>query len=521
MSPWTALRTPGKRVLVAARLSRINAEGGRDRIERDDEAAQDWAERQGLTIVAVSKDEGISGGVSPFKRPKLGPWLKEPALVASYDVIVASSIDRLARNYAELIRLKDWAVKAGKQLRIISPALHWPVADDDLTGKLIWHILGEFAEYELTTIKGRYATQRADLIARNALVGKQCWGFEVYGERGSKSLRPAIDTLPYLLGLVERARQGETLLSICRWLDSEGIAPRQTERGKSSAGWSPTSLRQVLRNPALKGRRYDANGRKTLEHEGIMSATDWQSLQSKLDARGNKRNPTGREKAFLTGSILCDLCGGPMYRNSSVTTRKDGTKNLCEYYRCKGTDQEPSKCSNLIPVERAERFVNGLFSTEPVDFGDEGETEGHFSGVELFETVVIPGSDHLEDVADIETDLRTLDYDAPDFAERQQALLRQRAELKARPAEAPQVVRQATGRTIGEVWPGLSSAAKIAFLKAADINVRIRPVKAEERSALVRPAGKVEASFLSRTHAGWLLGDPETITGTLEELESV
>ena len=62
-------------------------------------------------------------------------------------------------------------------------------------------------------------------------------------------------------------------------------------------------------------------------------------------------------------------------------------------------------------------------------------------------------------------------------------------------------------------------AAKIAFLKAADINVRIRPVKAEERSALVRPAGKVEASFLSRTHAGWLLGDPETITGTLEELK--
>ena len=83
------------RVLVAARLSRVTDQG-QSRIERDDEAAEKWATgREGCTIVAVSKDAGVSGGTSPWKRPQLGPWLTDPALIARYDEIVASSIDRL------------------------------------------------------------------------------------------------------------------------------------------------------------------------------------------------------------------------------------------------------------------------------------------------------------------------------------------------------------------------------------------------------------------------------------------
>ena len=61
------------RVLVAARLSRVT-EQGQSRIERDDQAAEKWATgRDGCTIVAVSKDAGVSGAVSPWKRKRLGP----------------------------------------------------------------------------------------------------------------------------------------------------------------------------------------------------------------------------------------------------------------------------------------------------------------------------------------------------------------------------------------------------------------------------------------------------------------
>src|ERR1022692_3417658 len=98
------------RVLVAARLSRGVGEDEKSRIDRDDEEAEKWAaDREGTEIVAVSKDPNVSGSVPPWKRPSLGPWLRDANLVKGYDEIVASAIDRLGRNARDLHDLRRWA----------------------------------------------------------------------------------------------------------------------------------------------------------------------------------------------------------------------------------------------------------------------------------------------------------------------------------------------------------------------------------------------------------------------------
>ncbi|HUJ64664.1 MAG TPA: recombinase family protein, partial [Acidimicrobiales bacterium] len=407
-----------KRVLIAARLSRVSQKG-RTRIERDDEKAQKWAAGEGdRIVVATSEDAGVSGATDPFKRDGLGPYLTDPTKLVTYDEIVASSLDRLSRNAADLFQLRAWAEKTGKQITILSPPLRWPPDSDDYGSRIVWVVLEQLAEIELRTIKKRYADQRRDLLERGSFIGRPPFGFTVVGEKGNKSLVPDPVLVPYLHGMVDRAIRGDTLLSIAKWLDSEGIEPVQ------GGTWHPKSVSQVLRNPALKGRRLDAKGKVQLKYEGIMSAAEWADLQAALNSRPH-RGPVRKETAFLTGSILCDVCGGPMYRMQSKKRRKDGTFYVNPaYYKCRGSDKERSTCHNMIRQDEIEPWVNQWFT------GD-----GPFASTEIVELVVLNGADHSAEIEDLEADIHALDLDDVVYDRKFTALMTERTRLKELPAE--------------------------------------------------------------------------------------
>jgi DNA invertase Pin-like site-specific DNA recombinase len=80
-------------------------------------------DEHGYNTVATAADSGVSGAVSPFKRPRLSPWLTDQKLMAQYDELVASNLDRFGRNARDLATLRDWAVDHGKRLTILSPTV--------------------------------------------------------------------------------------------------------------------------------------------------------------------------------------------------------------------------------------------------------------------------------------------------------------------------------------------------------------------------------------------------------------
>jgi DNA invertase Pin-like site-specific DNA recombinase len=478
------------RILVAARLSRIT-DSGRTRIERDDEAAQrSAASREDATIVAVSEDAGVSGGTSPWKRPSLGKWLTDPNLIASYDEILASSIDRLGRSARDLHDLRAWAEDHGKTIRILSPALVWPPSPDDFSGPIVWDVLARVAEIERQMISKRYKDMRVDLRANEALVGRPPWGYIVVGEKGGKSLALDPDLVPYLQGMIDRARRGDSYLSICRWLDGEGLPPPHGIK------WSPHSVVNALRNPALKGRRIEL-GKVVLRFESLLSSTEWQALQDLLDSRPTRRGPVSGTTALLTGVIECDRCGGPMYRFRSGRNRKDGTRRINWYYRCRGTDTDPSSCGNSVPLADIEEWVNLWFTTD---------VNGAFSNTEIIETTLVPGDDHAAEIAEIEAEMRELDPDADDWIEQAQALRSERARLKALPSEPSQVVERPTGITVGEVWAGLDEQARRSYLLASRIKIRV--LSSAERRAT--PGAETR----------YIRGNPHKLIGSLQEIST-
>lgn len=471
------------RVLVAARLSRTS--GGPSRIERDDEAARAWAQANGRTVVATSEDPGVSGSVSPFKRKGLGPWLTDSFLLTEYDEIVASSVDRLGRNFRDMCTLRDWCEDTGKRITVLEPPLHWPPATDDMLTPIIWDLLARFAEWELQTITKRHGAARAKVRENRAFIGKPPFGFEVVGERYNRTIQPIPELADTIRELIRRALRGDTLLALAHWLDSQGVAPRMA--GKQSQGttisWSPTSVKNVLTSPALKGDHVNKAKQVLHRHQALITPEEWTTLQEAMN-RGHKRSGRKRgenETAFLTGAIVCALCDGPMYMWRSTMPRKDGSRVTTTYYRCKGKDSAPSKCRNMVRADDIEGFIHAAFMDCADEVPELTPWAGMYAKLEVIEQVVVPGSTHEAEIAEVEDRLRMLDYDDPAFSKKQAQLLQERRRLQGLPNKPAEVLERPTGQRLCDVWETLDCAARRRYLLASELKIVCDPITREHR----------------------------------------
>lgn len=437
------------RLLLAARLSQDQA--GQTGLDTQDTDARAWAERNGHTVIATAADK-ISGRTSPKNRPNLGPWLTEPHLITRYDGIIVSKLDRLSRGRDWGIR--EWAEENRKKLIVVSPELSWPPEKGDSTTPIIWDNLVNIASAEWENTSMRYQRMQAHLRGLGSFVGRPPFGYRIAGEAKSKAL--AIDPVQAaaVTEVVAMYLAGRSLRQLCAYLDAQGI---QTRRG---GAWVPKTLSDVLRNPVLSGRRVDGNGRTILRVPPILDVETWRKLQAELDRKATKKGAVRAGSPMLGGVAVCHTCDGPMYKLRTQNVRKDGTKQFNFYYRCWGTETNPSTCKNMFPLDELDAW-----------------TEARMARIKFprYEIVVTPGHGHEDEIYEVERDLRELDLDAPDYDERHAELRAERARLRALPSTADKVERRKIGDSIGQHWETLQTEAdKRAFLLKLDVKVYVR-----------------------------------------------
>jgi site-specific DNA recombinase len=477
-------------VLIAARLSRLVK--GRDQLsmERQDDGATAYAAEVGDDAPLLAADPGVSGSVSPFKRPALGPYLTDNP-PAEWTELVASAIDRLGRNARDLAELRAWCDDHGKRITILSPRLHWPPAKDDFSSPIVWAVLEALAEIELRQTKKRYADTREFIRGRKSMIGRPCWGFEIVGPKLGKTIVPVVSKVPALIKMVDMAFAGKPNTDIAGWLTAEGIKPALWEwwakrdadnRGdEPSTQWAAESVAQILRNESLYG-VYRQDGKILLHHQGIMDKQRWDELQAVLDANPKRRGPTRNAPAMLTDILYCAKCERVMHaRRITGHARKDGTRPVWVGYRCDGTPREPSVCKNMVRADDIEPWVDAWFTAD-----------GPFAEHEIRTTIRVPAKGYADEVAELELEIRELDLDDPDYDETHAALRAERARLLALGTVPAHTEERETGVLVGQHWPTLDDAGKRGYLRRAkDV--------------------KVYASKEDR----WITGDPHKLIGSL------
>jgi DNA invertase Pin-like site-specific DNA recombinase len=119
-------------------------------VENQLQPLQEAAGRLGWSIVAVHRDEGISGAKGRQQRPGLDALLKGVTR-GEYDLIAAWSVCRLGRSLADLVGLLGEL-----QVRGVDLYLHQQGLDTGTpSGRALFGMLGVFSEFERAMIRDR------------------------------------------------------------------------------------------------------------------------------------------------------------------------------------------------------------------------------------------------------------------------------------------------------------------------------------------------------------------------------
>lgn len=91
-----------------------------------------------------------------------------PGLLRSGDVLVVVALDRLGRSLSEMVKLLDWIVREGIELRSLREGIDLTTP----TGRMLAGIFASLAEYERELIIERADAARDAARARGAHVGR-------------------------------------------------------------------------------------------------------------------------------------------------------------------------------------------------------------------------------------------------------------------------------------------------------------------------------------------------------------
>lgn len=195
-----------------------------DGFTRQLEAIKAYAAGNGIKIVKVYREEGVTGTSEGMNRPA---WVEMIGRVLANGVrtILVEKLDRLARDLmVQEHIIQDMQRRGITLISVAEPDL----CSDDPTRKLLRQIMGAIAEYDksMVVLKLRGARQRM-----RAKEGR-CEGAKPYGELPGEA-----ETLERIQAM--RAA-GETYQRIADALNAAGVAPRRGTK------WHPFAIARIL-----------------------------------------------------------------------------------------------------------------------------------------------------------------------------------------------------------------------------------------------------------------------------------
>jgi site-specific DNA recombinase len=504
----TAAKKAPRRALGVIRLSVTTDQTTSP--ERQRELIEAKAKARGSMIIGWAEDPDVSASkVHPFKREKLGPWLKYRQ--EEYDEAIFWRIDRLVRKVTDMGDMLKWAKEHKKDLVSATE----PFDTDSAIGKAVVYLITVFAEMESDATKTRVTGAHQHLRK----VGRWAGGPPPYGYRVIKNLdgpgcvlaidRETSDIIRWVVGRI--TEQDHVVNAIVGDLNRLGVtSPRDhvrelalarpdaspPEEPRKPGTWQQTSLRKILRSRALRGevihrpvvgKDDDDNelrgpagtvtgpdGMPLTRAEPLITESDWRRLQKALDDAGHVKRrwqtPSG-----LLGVAYCSACasepGGPA---PLYLWQRHKRGKVYSYYRCKRAykaAESPGRCTTLalrqeVLDELAERHFLAVAGSEQV-----------------MEKVYIHGEDHTEELSQVkdamakareERDTGQYDYPGGDqeYAERIKALADRRKKLAALPQREATWDLVPTGKTFAEVWAAADVKERRRLMKDAGLTLR-------------------------------------------------
>jgi site-specific DNA recombinase len=288
-------------------------------------ACREYADRNGLDVVAEITDDGISGTI--LDRPGF-ERLRRMARDREVGTVLMLDVDRLSRELSHLLILKP-EIERHARLEFVTSKF-----EDSPSGRMFFGMRGVIAQYESELTRERTMRGRKERARSGLIVG----GRVPYGYRyNDGKLVEDPDRAPIARRIFEDYEAG---------ISMRGIAARLRESGAltwaNTDRWGKSSVQRILLNETYAGvahygthrregkllRLRDAAERIAVHVPALVSRDQWERVQTKLSANPYVGRPS--LNFLLRGILFCAKCGRKM---SGENSRK------CRAYRCTGRDR--------------------------------------------------------------------------------------------------------------------------------------------------------------------------------------
>jgi len=225
-------------------------------LSAQEEALKNYAKALGYDVSRVYKDEGKSG--KDIKgRPEMKALLAD-AEARKFQAIFIYKLDRFSRSLRDLIetieKLKEWNVD------FIS--LQDKIETTSASGKLMFHIISAFAEFE-RNVTGDRTKFSMDKQARDGNhVTRSPWGYKLE----NKKLIPGEHSYQVQEVFQDFLNQSISLTKLAK-----------------KYGFSVNGLKKILKNQTYLGKvKFDGQIHQGL-HQALISSTLFNQVQNKLE----------------------------------------------------------------------------------------------------------------------------------------------------------------------------------------------------------------------------------------------
>src|SRR5829696_1105561 len=211
----------------------------------------------GHEVTGIYKDEAISGTVPLRQRPG-GRRMLENAKEGTFDVVLVYKLDRIGRTLLNVVDAHDRLDASGVALRSATE----PIDTSTPSGRLIFHMLASFAEFERGTIRERTQHGLHRAFRGGKQTGRLPYGYDV-GEDGRFVV--VEEEAGVVRGIISRIAAGSTLYREATHLNSLGVpGPKWKYRGRPrqhSERWGVSTTSKIVNQSASGGvHRVNING---------------------------------------------------------------------------------------------------------------------------------------------------------------------------------------------------------------------------------------------------------------------
>jgi DNA invertase Pin-like site-specific DNA recombinase len=317
------------RLVGVIRVSRVGGREGATFISPDVQRDQikAYARAHGHKIVAWQEDLDKPG--STLNRPGIQAALAQVD-AGEAEGIIAAKLDRITRSIADLGKLLQRASTDGWNLVAVDVGLDLGMPN----GKLVAHVLGAIAEWELDRRRNDWQLARERAVARGVHVASRIPTGYQRGEEG----RLAVDeeVAPLIRELFRRRAEGQGWRTLATFLSESGVV---TPYGNQT--WTAGAVNGIIRNRVYIGEARSGEYVHADAHPAIVTFADWQAAQ----APGKMPQARSDDPLMLSGLVRCGSCRYV----AKADHMKDRHGDRLGMYRCRGT-YASGKCPRPVAI---------------------------------------------------------------------------------------------------------------------------------------------------------------------------